>query len=383
MIYLDNCATTRIRKEVLDKIVTSYKNDFGNPSSLHRLGLNSEKKIAEAREKISKSLRVDSSEIYFTSGGTESNNIAIQGVVDSRKKRGKHIITSKIEHSSILNIMKNYEEEGFYIDYLSTDSYGNIDLKELEKKLREDTILVSIIHVNNEIGSIENIREIKNIINKINPQTHLHVDGIQSLGKIKFSLRDLEIDSFSFSGHKIYGPKGIGGLYVRKGTRINPILFGGNQEEGVRSGTENLQGIIGLGEAVKTIYEKYEEESKYVKELKKYTIEKIQGEIEDIRINSPLEISSPYVLNISFRNTRGEVILHYLEDKEIYVSTSSACSSKGTEKSHVLKSIGLSDNEIEGTIRICFSYENTREDIDYAVKILKESVKEIREIMVS
>lgn len=381
MIYLDNCATTKIRTEILDKIYESYKNDFGNPSSLHRLGLKSERKIEEARGLISKALKVDNDEIYFTSGGTESNNIAIQSIVNNMRNRGNHIITTKIEHSSILNIMKDYEEKGFDVDYINTDEFGNIDLNEFKNVLREDTILVSIIHVNNEIGSIENIKEIKDIINKSSSKAHLHVDGIQSLGKIKFSLRDLAIDSFSFSGHKIYGPKGIGGLYIRKGINMNPIIFGGNQEKGIRSGTENLQGIIALGEAVRIIYEKYEEESKYVKELKKYTIEKIEEEINDIRINSPIEYTSPYILNISFRNTRGEVLLHYLESEDIYVSTTSACSSKGTGKSHVLESIGLNDKEIEGTIRICFSYENTKEDIDFAVKVLKDSVDEIRNIM--
>lgn len=381
MIYLDNCSTSKIRSEVLEKIYESYENDFGNPSSLHRLGLESEKRIEKTRKLISKVLRVDSSEIYFTSGGTESNNIIIQSIIDNNSKKGNHIITSKIEHPSVLNIMKNYEKKGFHISYINTDKFGNIDLKEFERELREDTILVSIIHVNNEIGTIQDIKEIKNIIDKKKSNSHLHLDGVQSLGKIKFSLRDLEVDSFSFSGHKIYGPKGIGGLYIRKNKNVSPIIFGGNQEKGIRSGTENLQGIIGLGEAIKISDEKFKEESQYVKELKEYTIEKVEKEIDDIRINSPINNSSPYILNISFRNTRGEVLLHYLEDKDIYVSTTSACSSKGTEKSHVLESIGLDDNEIQGAIRICFSYETTKDDIDIAIKTIKESVEEIRNIM--
>src|SRR5699024_9576505 len=381
MIYLDNCATTRIRSEVLEKMYESFKNDFGNPSSLHRLGLNSEKKMENTREIISKVLKVDSDEIYFTSGGTESNNIAVQSIVNNMKRRGNHIIATSIEHPSILNIMKNYEKEGFDISYISTDKYGNIDLNEFKNKLRTDTILVSIIHVNNEIGSIQDIKKIREIMSEKNTEAYLHVDGIQSFGKIEFSLRDLGVDTFSFSGHKIYGPKGIGGLYIKKGMNINPIIFGGNQEKGLRSGTENLQGIIGLGEAIKILDERYKKESEYVRELKGYTIDRIKEEIDDIKVNSPMKNSSPYILNISFRNTRGEVLLHYLEDKDIYVSTTSACSSKGTEKSHILESIGLDDKEIEGAIRICFSYENTKEDINYFIKILKESVDEIRKIM--
>ncbi|HLR22026.1 MAG TPA: cysteine desulfurase family protein [Tissierellaceae bacterium] len=381
MIYLDNCATTRIRSEVLEKMYESFKNDFGNPSSLHRLGLNSEKKMENTREIISKVLKVDSDEIYFTSGGTESNNIAVQSIVNNMKRRGNHIIATSIEHPSILNIMKNYEKEGFDISYISTDKYGNIDLNEFKNKLRTDTILVSIIHVNNEIGTIQDIKKIREIMSEKNTEAYLHVDGIQSFGKIEFSLRDLGVDTFSFSGHKIYGPKGIGGLYIKKGMNINPIIFGGNQEKGLRSGTENLQGIIGLGEAIKILDERYKKESEYVRELKGYTIDRIKEEIDDIKVNSPMKNSSPYILNISFRNTRGEVLLHYLEDKDIYVSTTSACSSKGTEKSHILESIGLDDKEIEGAIRICFSYENTKEDINYFIKILKESVDEIRKIM--
>lgn len=382
MIYLDNCATTKIRQEVLDKIYESLKEDFGNPSSLHRLGLSSEKKIDEARRIVAEYLRTRESEIYFTSGGTESNNIAIQSIVANMKKRGNHIITTKIEHPSVLNIMNRYEKEGFDITYIATDKFGNIDLKEFEETLKKETILVSIIHVNNEIGTIQNIREIRKIMDRKNSQSALHVDGIQSFGKIDFSLKDLGVDTFSFSGHKVYGPKGVGGLYIQNNMHLKPIVFGGNQERGLRSGTENLHGIIGLGEAVRILSKNHKKEFQHVKEIREYMLEKIKGEIDDIKINTPLgNNSSPYILNISFRNTRGEVLLHYLEDKEIYVSTSSACSSKGTEKSHVLKSIGLTDQEIEGAIRVCFSYETTKSDIDYTVENIKKSVKEIRKIM--
>lgn len=382
MIYLDNCSTTKPREEVVKIMYESMMDNFGNPSSLHRLGMKAEKRIREARKYIADFLKVDNNEIYFTSGGTESNNIAIQGFVNKMEKRGKHIITTKIEHPSVLNIMKYYEKHGFHISYLNVDEYGYISLEELRNSLRDDTILVSIMHVNNETGSIQPIEEIKNIIKEKNPNTLFHVDGVQGFGKIDISLKASGIDSYSFSGHKIHGPKGIGGLFIDKKHVISPIVFGGNQERGLRSGTENVTGIIGFGEAVKIMSEKYKEERQYVFELKEYFGNRIREEIDDIRINTSLdENSSPYILNISFRNVRGEVLLHYLEDKDIYVSTTSACSSKGTEKSHVLESMGLKDKEIEGAIRFCFSYENTKKDLDYTVEVLKESVTEIRQII--
>lgn len=356
--------------------------DFGNPSSLHRLGINSEKKIKIARDNIAKFLKVDSREIYFTSGGTESNNIAIQSIVRKLGKRGNHIITTKIEHSSILNILKYYEAQGFEVTYLNTNEYGYIDLDEFKNALRDDTILVSIIHVNNEVGAVQNIKAIKDIINSSISKPILHLDGIQSFGKIDFSLKALDVDSYSFSGHKVYGPKGIGGLYIHNRLKLSPITFGGGQEKGLRSGTENVPGIIGLGEAVRILSLKAKEERERVQELKVYMAEKVRNEIEDIRINTTLDdTSSPYIVSISFRDTRGEVLLHYLEDNDIYVSTSSACSSKGTEKSHVLRALKFSDKEIEGTIRFCLSYEIKKDDIDYTVDVLKSSVNEIRNII--
>ena len=382
MIYLDNCATTKVREEVLEKMYESFKDDFGNPSSLHRLGLKSEKEINNSRETIADYLRVDSKEIFFTSGGTESNNLAIQGIVKSSIRKGNHIITSKIEHPSVVNVMKDLEEKGMNVTYLDVDKDGLLDIEQFEDSINDNTILVSIIHVNNEIGTVQDIKKIKEIMKKNNPNTLLHLDGVQSFGKIDFKLKQLGVDTYSFSGHKVHGPKGIGGLYVRKGLNLNPIVFGGNQEHGLRSGTENVQGIIGLGEAVRILSLKEEEESKHVRELREYMVKQISGEIDHIKINSPMDDnSSPYTLNVSFLYTRGEVLLHFLEDKDIYVSTGSACSSKGTDKSHVLLAIGLTDKEIEGAIRICFSYETTKEDIDYTVKCIKDSVEDIRKIM--
>ena len=382
MIYLDNCATTMPREQVIDSMITSLKEDFGNPSSLHRRGINSEKKIKFSREIISNYLNINPNELYFTSGGTESNNIAIQGIVNKYGARGKHIITTKIEHPSVHNIMKFYESKGYNITYLNNDKMGNIDLVQLKESINKDTILVSLIHVNNEIGVIQNIKEVRKILNDLDSKPMLHLDGVQSFGKIDFSLKSLGVDTYSFSGHKVHGPKGVGGLYINNKLHLPPLVLGGEQESGIRSGTENLTGIIGFGEAVSILSQNFKEEFQQVSMIKEYFSNKILNEIDDVKINTSLDSnSSPYILNVSFRNIRGEVLLHYLEDKKIYVSTTSACSSKGTKKSNILKSIGLNDNEIEGTIRFCFSYEISKEDIDYTLEILKSSVKEIRQII--
>ena len=382
MIYLDNCATTKPRESVIDVIMESLREDYGNPSSLHRLGLNSEKKIKHAREIISNYLDINKNELFFTSGGTESNNIAIQGIIEKYGARGKHIITTKLEHPSVHNIMKYYESKGYDITYLDNDSFGNIDLNQLKESLRGDTILVSIIHVNNEIGVIQNIEEVRKILNDIQSNALLHLDGVQSFGKIPLSLKSLGVDTFSFSAHKVHGPKGVGGLYVKRGLNLPPVVLGGNQESGIRSGTENLSGIIGFGEAVRILSQEFKKESQQVSIIKEYLANSIVQEIDDIKINSSLDnSSSPYILSVSFRNIRGEVLLHYLEEEDIYVSTTSACSSKGTKKSPILESIGLSDIEIQGTIRFCFSYETSKSDIDYLMGILKDSVKDIRKII--
>ena len=237
------------------------------------------------------------------------------------------------------------------------------------------------MHVNNELGTIVDINEISRLIEEKKSNALFHVDGVQAFGKIEFSLKELKVDLYSFSSHKIYGPKGVGGLYINKKNHLDPVIFGGNQESGFRSGTENSPAIIAFGEAVRILDENFDKENFHVKEIKNYFIEKLENEIDDIKINGIIEKTSPYIVNISIRNTRGEVLLHYLEQDDIYISTSSACSSNNTEKSHVLSSIGLTDNEIEGSIRICFSYNTSREDIDYTIDKMKKAITEIREIM--
>lgn len=382
VVYLDNSATTRPRDEVINEMNIMLKEDYGNPSSLHRMGLAVEKKVKKARNTIADYLNVKSEEIFFTSGGTESNNLAIQGIINRYNKKGKHIITSRIEHSSVLNLFNKYEEQGYDVSYLDVNEDGIIDIEQFERELKEETILVSVMMVNNETGAIQPIEEIKKIINEKNMEAKLHVDGVQAFSKISFNIKKLDIDTFSFSGHKIHGPKGIGVIYIRKNLNIKPIVYGGNQEMGLRSGTENTPGIIGLGKAIDILNKSGKEEINKIKELKNYFINKVKENIEDIKINSfEDDRSSSHIVNISFLNIRGEVLLHFLEGDDVYVSTGSACSSKEKRGSHVLKAMNLSDENIEGAIRFSFSFYNTKNQIDYAVERLKKRVEEIRDIM--
>lgn len=378
-IYLDNCSTTKPRKEVIDEMLDALQNHYGNPSSLHRLGLNAEKRIEHSRRIIADALKVKPEEIYFTSGATESNNIAINSIIDKYSRFGKHIITTAIEHPSVYNVIKKLEERGYDVTYLKVDENGIISLEELANSIREDTILISIMQVNNEIGSIQPTWKVKDIIKEKKSKAVLHVDGVQAFGKIPIKLKNWGIDAFSISGHKLHGPKGIGVLYIDNNLKLNPIIYGGGQERGFRSGTENVPGIIGLGKAVEIMNKNFEKEQNHVRDLKLYFIDRLQ-EIDKIRINSQDKYSSPYILNVSFEYVRGEVLLHYLEKKGIYVSTTSACSSKSHKGSRVLKELGLSALQIEGAIRFCFSYEITKEDIDYTIDVLKDSVKEIRQV---
>lgn len=381
-IYLDSTATTEPRKEVVDEVVSIMSQYYGNPSSLHRMGLDAEKKMNKSREIISNALGVNRDEIYFTSGGTESNNLAIQGVLKRHANRGAHVITTEIEHPSVLNTIRSYEsDENLDITYLKVNQLGQIDLEEFREVLRGDTVLVSIMMVNNEVGAIQPIGEISKIIRELNPNCYLHVDGVQAFGKLDLNLSQLGVDMFSFSGHKIHGPKGIGGLYVRKGVKISPLLYGGGQEKGLSPGTQNTSGIVGMAKALEVMVGNREEKN-HVSSLKEYLIERIASTIDEVKVNSPANESfTPYMVNLSFPGTRGEIVLHTLESKGIYVSTTSACSSKDKKESHVLKAMGISSEDIEGSIRVSFSYKNTYEELDTFVAELKHAVEEIRSIM--
>lgn len=374
-IYLDNSATTKPLPEVVDKVIDALTNNFGNPSSLHNKGLDAEKILKEARSKVAEKLAVETSEIYFTSGGTESNNLAIKGTAYNYKNRGKHLITTGVEHSSVLESFLVLEEEGFDVTYLKTDKYGRISLTDLAKSITKETILVSIIHVNNELGTIHPIDKIGKIIKEKNKNTYFHTDSIQSFGKIFLEPKESLVDLLTISGHKIHGPKGIGILYKKKGVEIKAQQVGGGQEGNLRCGTENIPGIAGLIPAVNALpdFSKGYNCRLELDKLMKYFLKKLKKIKKKIIINSP-ENAAPHILSISFPGIKGEVLVHSLEAEGIYLSTGSACHSKSKEKSHVLRSIGLPAEQIDGTIRISFSHFNTKEEIDYTIETINKQI---------
>ena len=378
-IYLDNSATTKPYQEVVDKMVLALTTQYGNPSSIHKKGIEVEREIKEIRRNIARSLGAKENEIYFTSGGTECNNTIIRSVARLNKKTKNHIISTVIEHPSVLDTLKDLESEGFEVTYLPVDKDGKISIEDLKNAIKKETILVSIMHVNNEIGTIQPIEEIGKYLKSLDEKIYLHVDAVQSYAKIKFRPSRYNIDFMSVSGHKLHGPKGIGFMYVKENNRIKPLLSGGGQEIGIRSGTENVPGIYGIGEAVKVINKDLEGTIDKIRELRDLLKEEILANIDDVKINTP-EDGVCHVLNVSFRGVRGEVLLHYLEQKEIYVSTGSACSSK-KKGSHVLNAIGLTPEEIEGAIRFSLSDLNTKEEILETIKVLKESVSDLRMII--
>ena len=378
-IYLDNSATTKPYKEVIDKMVYALSTDYANPSSLHRKGIEVEKNIKNIRQNIARTLGAKDKEIYFTSGGTESNNTIIRSVASINKKRKNHIISTTIEHPSVLNTLKDLESEGYEVTYLEVDKDGKINIDKLKKAIKPTTCLVTIMHVNNEVGSIQPIQEIGKYLKSLDDKVYLHVDAVQSYTKINFRPSRYNIDFMSVSGHKFHGPKGIGFMYIKENNRIKPILTGGGQEIGIRSGTENTPGIYGLGEAVRIINEDLDNKIEKIKSLRNLLKNEIINNIDDIKLNSPSD-GVCHILNVTFYRIKGEVLLHYLEQKGVYVSTGSACSSK-KKGSHVLNAMGLSPQEIEGAIRFSLSDLNTEDEIKEAVKILKESISDLRMIM--
>lgn len=378
-IYLDNSATTKPYPEVVDKMVYALTTDYANPSSLHRKGIEVEKNIKLIRQDIARTIGAKDKEIYFTSGGTESNNAIIRGVANLYKKRKNHIISTEIEHPSVLQTLNDLEQDGFEVTYLKVDRDGKINIEELKNSIKPSTILITIMHVNNEIGSIQPIEEIGKYLKTLKDKIYLHVDAVQSYAKINFKPSRYNIDFMSVSGHKLHGPKGIGFMYIKENNRLKPLITGGGQEIGIRSGTENVPGIYGLGEAVKVINKDLNKTIEKISELKNLLKKEIVNNIEDIKLNSP-DDGVCHILNVSFKDVKGEVLLHYLEQKGIYVSTGSACSSK-KKGSHVLNAIGLNQNEIEGAIRFSLSDLNTKEEILEVVKILKESVSDLRMII--
>lgn len=373
--YFDNNATTRVDDEVFDEMVPYFKEYFGNASSIYRLGQISKNKIESTREKISDILNVKSNEIYFTSGGSEANNTALKGIMGVNISKGKHLITSSIEHPSILNTCKELEKEGFEVTYLSVDDKGIINLEELEKSIRKDTVLVSIMFANNEIGTIEPIKEIGNICKE--KGVIFHTDAVQAIGNIKVDIQDLNIDALSLSSHKFYGPKGIGVLYVKNGIKFNPLMYGGHQERNKRAGTENVPNIIGMGKSLEKIYFNLEEKNNYVKNLRDYFENNIK-DLSNIKVNGDINNRLSGTSNITIKDISADTIVIGLDMRGISISSGSACTSGSIEPSHVLKAIGLSDEDSKSTVRVSFGKYNTKEEVDYLVKSLKEVIGSVK-----
>ena len=377
-IYFDNSATTPVFPYVREVMMRTMEDDFGNPSSMHRKGMDAENYIRTAKTQIAKTLKVDEKEILFTSGGTESNNTAILGTVSANPRLGKHLITSAIEHPSVANTMHWLEGQGYRVTYLPVDHEGRISLEDLAAAIDDETVLVSIMMVNNEIGTREPIEEISRVIKEKNPNTIFHVDAVQAYGKYVIRPKKWGIDLMSVSGHKIHGPKGIGFLYIRDKVKINPIIFGGEQQKGLRSGTENVPGIAGLGAAAEEIYREHESRTAYLYGCKSRMTEGLL-QLEGVTVNGPaVDDGAPHVVSASFAGVRSEVLLHALEDKGIYVSAGSACASNHPGLSSTLVAIGLDPKLLDCTLRFSFSIFTTEEEVDETLKALKELLPFLR-----
>lgn len=378
--YLDNSATTRCTKSVAQVMTEVMCGAYGNPSSLHHKGVEAERYVREARETIAKTLKCTPKEIFFTSGGTESDNLAIRGAAYANARQGRHLITTSVEHPAVLNTMQYLEQQGYEVTYLPVDEYGRVRLSDIEAAIRPDTILVSMMHTNNEIGALEPIAEAGELIKRVNPNTLFHVDAVQGYGKSRIYVKRMKIDMLSVSAHKIHGPKGIGFLYVGDRVKIRPIVFGGGQERGLRSGTENVPAIAGMAQAAEEIYQNLDEDVERMYGLRARLEDGIRR-LENVRFNTlPGRESAPHVLSVSFAGVRSEVLLHALEDKEIYVSAGSACASNHPETSGsaTLRAIGLEKELLNSTIRFSLSAFTTEEEIDDTVQALGELVPMLR-----
>ncbi len=376
--YFDNSATTKVFDCVKDIVVKTMIEDYGNAASKHTKGVKAEQYIKEARAIIAKTLKVQEKEIVFTSGGSESNNMALIGAAMANRRRGNHIISSNVEHSSVYNTLGVLQEQGFEITYLPVNHQGHIDLEQLKDSLRSETILVSVMYVNNEVGSVEPVEEISKVIKKTYPDILFHVDAIQAYGKYEIRPKRQGIDLLSVSGHKFHGPKGTGFLYINEKAKVKPLIYGGGQQKGMRSGTENVPGVAGMGAAAKEIYERHREKVDYLYGLKDYFMKRLE-EIDGCVINSqPGRESAPQIVSVSFQGVRSEVLLHALEEREIYVSSGSACSSNHPGVSGTLKGIGVKQELLDATLRFSFGMFNKSEEIDYAVQVLKELLPVLR-----
>lgn len=377
-IYFDNSSTTAPSPEVCRVVADTMQSVYGNPSSLHRMGKAAEDLVEDSRRKVAKSIGAGSDEIIFTSGGTESDNMAIIGYCRANHRKGNRIITTAVEHPAVLEAFKRLEDEGFETVYVGVDEGGRVDLDSLGEELSKGALLVSCMHINNEVGTIQPISEIADMVHKAG--VVLHVDAVQSYGKTPISVKKLGADMLSISAHKVHGPKGVGALYVKKGIRILPTIYGGGQEKGLRSSTENVSGIAGFAVSAEEISKDLDINIANMKAVKMCLAEKIMENIENVRFNSPAD-SSPSVLNVSFTGIRSEVLLHVLEDKGIYVSSGSACSTHKKGKSHVLTAMGVKDNAIDSAIRFSFSGKNTVDEAEAVFAVLSEQIPVLRAIM--
>lgn len=377
-VYLDNSATTKMDERVLEEMLPYLKEDYGNASSLYSLGRKSKKAIEDSREKVATILNCRSDEIYFTSGGSESDNTAIKGIARANRKKGNHIITSKIEHLAVLDTCKELEKEGFDVTYLDVDNKGKVNIEELKKAIRKDTILISIMYANNEIGTIQDISEIGRIARENN--VYFHTDAVQAVGNLDIDVQAQNIDSLSLSGHKFYGPKGIGVLYVRKNVKFNKFIAGGHQERNKRAGTENVANIVGLSKALEISYNELKEHREKILYLRNYYEEKVKKNIDNIIINGDEKNRLPGNSNISFIGVNGQDLLLNLDMIGICVSSGSACTSGSIDASHVLIALGVKEEVAKSSIRVSIGKYNTKEEIDYLVENLIEIVKRQRKI---
>lgn len=377
-VYLDNSATTKTLDEVARLVTEIFTVDYGNPASMHRKGVSAERYLKYAKETLAKIMKVKDKEIYFTSGGTESDNWALIGSAYANMRAGRHLITTKIEHPAILQTMDYLERQGFEVTYLPVSREGIVSLEALKKALRPDTILVSMMYVNNEVGAMQPIEEAAAIVKKHNPQTLFHVDAVQGFGKLPIYPKKWGIDMVSVSGHKIHGPKGVGILYIREGVKIRPIILGGGQQKNYRSGTENVPGAAGLAKAAEILYKHLDEDTEKLYELRSYLIKEL-SKMEHVYINGPLEEgAAPHIVSASFEGIRSEVLLHALEDKGIYVSAGSACASRKHTVSDTLEAMKVEQDLLDSTIRFSFSIFTTKEELDYTLDALGELVPMLR-----
>ena len=377
-VYLDNSATTKCLPEVAALMTRIMCDEYGNPSSLHKKGVESEKYVRYAKEVIAKCMKVQEKEILFTSGGTESDNIALIGGAYANYRAGRHIITTRIEHPAVLQTCAYLEEQGFAVTYLPVNAKGVVSLADLERAMTKNTILVSIMHTNNEVGAVQPIEQAGELIKRMNPNTLFHVDAVQGFGKCRIYPKRMHVDLLSVSAHKIHGPKGVGFLYINEKAKVRPIIFGGGQQKGMRSGTENVPGIAGMAKAIEEIFTDFDEKMEYLYSIKERFVKGVSA-LEGIRLNGPVgRDGAPHVVSVSIQGVRSEVMLHALEDKGIYVSAGSACSSNKPPVSATLQAIGVEKQYLDATLRFSFSLYTTEAEIDYTVKCLSELLPVLR-----